>query len=61
MSRHIAEEHHRHPHEFVGDLLLGLNDGIAPTLVFAISVALTIGSPSDRASPTDNFWRRARW
>jgi len=39
MSRHIAEEQHRHPHEFVGDLLLGLNDGIATTLVFALSVA----------------------
>ena len=39
MSRHIVEEQHRHPHEFIGDVLLGLNDGIATTLVFALSVA----------------------
>lgn len=32
-------ELHRHPHELLGDVLLGLNDGIATTLVFALSVA----------------------
>lgn len=39
MSRYIATELHRHPHELLGDALLGLNDGIATTLVFALSVA----------------------
>ncbi|GAC1628687.1 MAG: hypothetical protein NVS4B2_10000 [Chloroflexota bacterium] len=39
MSWHIADEQHGHPHELLGDALLGLNDGIATTLVFALSVA----------------------
>lgn len=33
------EEQHRHPNELIGESLLGLNDGIVPTLVFALSVA----------------------
>lgn len=39
MARHVLEEEHHHPHEFIGDMLLGLNDGIATTLVFVLSVA----------------------
>lgn len=39
MSWHIAEEQHRHPHEWLGDAILGLNDGIVTTLVFALSVS----------------------
>lgn len=39
MSWHIAEEEHQHPHEYIGDAILGLNDGITTTLVFALSVA----------------------
>src|SRR5713101_3539265 len=39
MSRVSAVEQHHHPHELLGDVLLGLNDGIATTLVFAVSVA----------------------
>ncbi|MGI8826943.1 MAG: VIT1/CCC1 transporter family protein [Chloroflexota bacterium] len=39
MSWHIAGEQHSHPYELLGDLLLGLNDGVATTLVFALSVA----------------------
>jgi VIT1/CCC1 family predicted Fe2+/Mn2+ transporter len=39
MSWHIAGEEHHHPHELLGDVILGLNDGITTTLVFALSVA----------------------
>jgi VIT1/CCC1 family predicted Fe2+/Mn2+ transporter len=39
MSLASAGERHHHPHELLGDVLLGLNDGIATTLVFAVSVA----------------------
>lgn len=39
MSFHVAEEQHRHPHELLGDLVLGLNDGIVTTLVFTLGVA----------------------
>jgi vacuolar iron transporter family protein len=39
MSFHIAGEQHHHPHEALGDFVLGLNDGIVTTLVFALSVA----------------------
>jgi len=39
MLPHTYTERHRHPHELLGDVLLGLNDGIATTLVFALSVA----------------------
>src|SRR5579884_3456254 len=39
MTWHMAEEQHHHPHEFIGDIILGLNDGITTTLVFALSVA----------------------
>lgn len=38
MFPYAPKEQHRHPHEFLGDALLGLNDGIATTLVFALSV-----------------------
>lgn len=39
MSWHVPDEQHPHPHEFFGDIILGLNDGIVTTLVFALSVA----------------------
>jgi len=39
MSRHAMQEQHVHPHELIGDVLLGLNDGIATTIVFALSVS----------------------
>jgi VIT1/CCC1 family predicted Fe2+/Mn2+ transporter len=39
MSWHTKKELHQHPHELLGDALLGLNDGIATTLVFALSVS----------------------
>lgn len=39
MSWHVPDEWHRHPHEFLGDIILGLNGGIVTTLVFALSVA----------------------
>lgn len=39
MSWHITEEQHQHPHEYIGDAILGLNDGITTTLVFALSVS----------------------
>lgn len=45
MSWHITEEQHRHPHEYVGDAILGLNDGITTTLVFALSVSGASGTP----------------
>lgn len=34
-----ARELHEHPSELIGETLLGLNDGIVTTLVFALSVA----------------------
>lgn len=34
----VAEEH-EHPSELIGEVILGLNDGIVTTLVFALSVA----------------------
>jgi VIT1/CCC1 family predicted Fe2+/Mn2+ transporter len=40
----IGEEQHHHPHELLGDAILGLNDGIATTLVFALSVAGASGA-----------------
>ena len=39
MALPLPGEQHQHPHELLGDVLLGLNDGIATTLVFALSVA----------------------
>jgi VIT1/CCC1 family predicted Fe2+/Mn2+ transporter len=39
MFPYVAQEQHRHPHALLGDALLGLNDGIATTLVFALSVS----------------------
>src|SRR5947209_3506049 len=39
MSWHIGEELHKHPYEMIGEVILGLNDGITTTLVFALSVA----------------------
>jgi VIT1/CCC1 family predicted Fe2+/Mn2+ transporter len=39
MSWHITEEQHQHPHEYIGDAILGLNDGITTTLVFVLSVS----------------------
>src|SRR5438874_2171704 len=39
MAVHLPGERHHHPHELLGDVLLGLNDGIATTLVFALSVS----------------------
>jgi len=39
MSWHIGEEVHQHPYQLLGDVILGLNDGITTTLVFALSVA----------------------
>jgi VIT1/CCC1 family predicted Fe2+/Mn2+ transporter len=32
----MAEERHHHPHELLGDFILGLNDGVVTTLVFAL-------------------------
>lgn len=34
-----AAEQHAHPSELIGEVILGLNDGIVTTLVFALSVA----------------------
>src|SRR6266496_2995384 len=39
MSLHLVDERHRHPHELLGSVILGLNDGIVTTLVFALSVS----------------------
>lgn len=39
MPLSVTEEEHRHPHEFLGDFVLGLNDGIVTALVFALGVA----------------------
>jgi VIT1/CCC1 family predicted Fe2+/Mn2+ transporter len=39
MSWSVEAEQHRHPYELLGDVILGLNDGIVTTLVFALSVA----------------------
>lgn len=39
MSWHIGEELHKHPYEMIGEVILGLNDGITTTLVFALGVA----------------------
>jgi len=39
VSRYIIGEQHQHPHEFLSDVILGLNDGIVTTLVFVLSVA----------------------
>jgi VIT1/CCC1 family predicted Fe2+/Mn2+ transporter len=39
MSRSVEAEQHRHPYELLGDVILGLNDGIVTTLVFALSVS----------------------
>lgn len=35
----MPEERHHHPPPFIGHIILGLNDGIVTTLVFALSVA----------------------
>jgi VIT1/CCC1 family predicted Fe2+/Mn2+ transporter len=40
------EEQHAHPHELIGDVILGLNDGLVTTLVFALSVAGASGGYS---------------
>lgn len=45
MSWHTTEEQHQHPHEYIGDAILGLNDGITTTLVFALSVSGASGTP----------------
>ena len=47
MSWHIIGEQHPHPHEFLSDVILGLNDGVVTTLVFVLSVAGV--SHSDRS------------
>src|SRR5947209_7697724 len=39
MSWHIEAEQHQHPYELLGDIILGLNDGIVTTLVFALGVS----------------------
>lgn len=39
MSRQAGDEQHAHPQDWIGHALLGLNDGITTTLVFALSVA----------------------
>jgi predicted membrane protein (TIGR00267 family) len=36
---HVRGELHHHPHELLGEVILGLNDGITTTLVFALSVS----------------------
>ena len=33
------DEQHAHPSELIGEVILGLNDGIVTTLVFALSVS----------------------
>ncbi len=45
MSWHTTEEQHQHPHAYIGDAILGLNDGITTTLVFALSVSGASGIP----------------
>src|SRR5437588_8562003 len=44
MSWSLETEQHRHPYQFLGDVILGLNDGMVTTLVFALSVAGAAGS-----------------
>lgn len=39
MSWHFEAEEHRHPHQLLGHVILGLNDGILTTLVFALGVS----------------------
>jgi VIT1/CCC1 family predicted Fe2+/Mn2+ transporter len=39
VSRHIRGELHHHPLQLLGEVILGLNDGITTTLVFALSVS----------------------
>jgi VIT1/CCC1 family predicted Fe2+/Mn2+ transporter len=39
MSARMADEVHHHPHALLGDFILGLNDGLVTTLVFALGVA----------------------
>lgn len=38
-SSPAPDERHAHPSELIGEVILGLNDGIVTTLVFALSVA----------------------
>lgn len=38
-ARRIETEQHSHPSDLIGSIILGLNDGIVTTLVFALSVA----------------------
>lgn len=38
-SHAVEGERHQHPNELIGEMILGLNDGIVTTLVFALSVA----------------------
>jgi VIT1/CCC1 family predicted Fe2+/Mn2+ transporter len=44
MSWSLESEQHRHPYPFLGDVILGLNDGIVTTLVFALGVSGAAGS-----------------
>src|SRR5579872_60081 len=43
VSAEIPEEH-AHPSELIGEIILGLNDGIVTTLVFALSVSGASGA-----------------
>jgi vacuolar iron transporter family protein len=44
MSWHNEVELHRHPYALLGDVILGFNDGIVTTLVFALSVSGASGT-----------------
>ncbi|MGH2449154.1 MAG: VIT1/CCC1 transporter family protein [Chloroflexota bacterium] len=44
MGWDVLAEGHRHPRQFLGDVILGLNDGIVTTLVFALGVAGAAGT-----------------
>src|SRR5579872_2095004 len=46
MALHVPDEAHAHPHELLGDFILGLNDGVVTTLVFALSVSGAAGKYS---------------
>jgi VIT1/CCC1 family predicted Fe2+/Mn2+ transporter len=46
MAFHLAGEVHPHPYELLGDLVLGLNDGVVTTLVFALGVSGASGKYS---------------
>jgi VIT1/CCC1 family predicted Fe2+/Mn2+ transporter len=38
------DEHHAHPSDLIGSIILGLNDGIVTSLVFVLSIAAASGS-----------------